>query len=66
MDWINEVIKEYVTKERIRTTPERTQALYDYFVQQGFDSVGLVCDALTADSNTQKILLPGGCFVFIH
>lgn len=54
--WIIDIIKEFIIKEHISTCPENIQALCKYFRQQGFDSVGLVCAALIADTKVLDIL----------
>lgn len=56
MDWVQDIIKEYIIKNQIRTTTEQIQKLADYYTAQGYNSVGLVCDALIADSETVAIL----------
>ena len=56
MDWIQYVILEYVTKNEIRTTEENVQRLKDYYINQGYDSLCVVCNALIADSKTLDIL----------
>ena len=56
MDWIQDIIKEYVVKNQIPTTTEQMQKLAEYYTSQGYNSVGLVCDALIADSETMAIL----------
>ena len=55
-NWMIEIIEEYVIKNQICTTAENIKALQDYFAEQGFDSVGLVCSALDADSKVLDIL----------
>lgn len=55
-NWMIDIIKEYVIKNQICTTAENIKALQDYFTEQRFDSVGLVCSALDADSKTRDIL----------
>ena len=56
MDWIQDIIKEYIVKNQIPTTTEQIQKLAEYYTEQGYNSVGLVCDALIADSGTMAIL----------
>ena len=56
MDWMQDIIKEYIIKNQIRTTTEQIQKLAEYYTEQGYASVGLVCDALIADSETMEIL----------
>lgn len=56
MDWMQDVIKEYVIKNQIPTTTEQIKKLAEYYTAQGYTSVGLVCDALIADSETLAIL----------
>ena len=56
MEWIKEIIKEYVAKNQIKTAERNTEQLYNYFVSQGYSSVYLVCNALIADSESMRIL----------
>jgi hypothetical protein len=56
MDWVRDIIKEYIIKNQIPTTTEQIQKLAEYYTEQGYASVGLVCDALIADSKTMEIL----------
>lgn len=56
MDWLQDVIREYVAKNEIRTTKENMQRLKDYYINQGYDSLYVVCNALIADSKTLEIL----------
>lgn len=56
MDWMQDIIKEYIIKNQIRTTTEQIKKLAEYYTAQGYNSVGLVCDALIADSETMAIL----------
>lgn len=56
MDWMQDIIKEYIIKNQIRTTTEQIQKLAEYYTEQGYNSVVLVCDALIADSETLAIL----------
>ena len=56
MDWMQYIIKEYIIKNQIRTTTEQIQKLVEYYTAQGYNSVGLVCYALIADSETMAIL----------
>lgn len=55
-NWITDIIKEYVIKNQICTNAENIKALQDYFTEQRFDSVGLVCSALDADRKVMEIL----------
>ena len=55
-NWVIDLIKEYVVKNQICTNAENIKALQDYFTEQRFDSVGLVCSALDADSKARDIL----------
>ena len=56
MDWMQDIIKEYIIKNQIRTTTVQIQKLAEYYTAQGYTSVGLVCNALVADSETMAIL----------
>lgn len=56
MDWIQDIIKEYIIKNQIRTTTEQIKKLAEYYTAQGYNSVGLVCDVLIADRETMEIL----------
>lgn len=56
MDWLQDVIREYVAKNEIRTTEENMKRLKDYYISQGYDSLYIVCNALIADSKTLEIL----------
>ena len=56
MDWLQDVIREYVAKNEIRTTEENMQRLKDYYISQGYDSLYVVCNALIADRKTIEIL----------
>lgn len=56
MDWVQDIIKEYIIKNQIPTTTEQIQKLAEYYTAQGYNSVSLVCDALVADSETLAIL----------
>ena len=56
MDWLQDVIREYVTKNEIRTTEENMQRLKDYYISQGYDGLYVACNALIADSKTLEIL----------
>lgn len=56
MDWVLDIIKEYIIKNQIRTTTEQIKKLAEYYTAQGYTSVGLVCDALIADRETVAIL----------
>jgi hypothetical protein len=56
MEWMIDIIKEYIVKNRIRTTSERIEKLQAYFIHQQYNTVGLVCDALIADSAAVNIL----------
>lgn len=56
MDWMQDIIKEYIIKNQIRTTTEQIKKLAEYYTAQGYNSVGLVCDALIADRETMEIL----------
>lgn len=55
MDWMQDIIKEYIVKNQIRTTTEQIKKLAEYYTAQSYNSVGLVCDALIADSETMAI-----------
>ena len=55
-NWVVDIIKEYVIKNQICTNAERIKALHDYLIEQGFDTVALVCSALDADSKALDIL----------
>ena len=55
-NWVVDIIKEYVIKNQICTNAERIKALHDYLIEQGFDTVALVCSALDADRKVMEIL----------
>ena len=55
-NWVVDIIKEYVIKNQICTNAENIKALQDYFTEQRFDTVALVCSALDADSKVWDIL----------
>lgn len=55
-NWVIDLIKEYVVKNQICTTAENIKALQDYFTENCFDSVGIVCSALDTDSKVRDIL----------
>ena len=60
MDWMHQVLIEYVIKNQIRTTKENIKAVCDYAEKQGYNaSIGLFCDALVADSEILAILERG-------
>lgn len=57
MEWIKDIIKEYVKAEQIATTEEKINELSEYYIKQGCgDSLGIVCASLYADSKTLTIL----------
>lgn len=56
MNFTEEIIKEYVIKNSISTTKENIDNLCEYFHNQGYNTIGLVCDALIADSIVTEIL----------
>lgn len=57
IDWVIDIIKQFVIVNQIRTTNENIIRLHDYYIAQGYaDSIGVVCDALIADSKTLEIL----------
>lgn len=56
MDWMQDIIKEYIIKNQIPTTTEQIQKLAEYYTAQGYNSIGLVCGALIADGETMAIL----------
>ena len=56
-EWIIDIIKQFVIVNQIRTTERNILLLYDYYIAQRYsESLGLVCDALIADSKTFEIL----------
>ena len=57
MDWMQEVLFEYVIKNQIKTNSENIKAVCEYAIKQGYNqSIGLFCDALLADSEIIAIL----------
>jgi hypothetical protein len=56
MNFTEDIIKEYVIKNSICTTKENIDNLCEYFQNQGYNTIGLVCDALIADSIATEIL----------
>ena len=57
MEWIKDIIKEYVKAEQITTTEEKIDELSEYYIKQGYgESLGIVCAALYADRKTMTIL----------
>ena len=60
MDWMQQVLFEYVIKNQIRTNKENIKAVCEYAIKQGYNqSIGLFCDALLADSEMLAILERG-------
>lgn len=56
-DWVIDIIKEYITKNQIKTTIEKINELHDYFISEGYDeSIGIVLASLYADSKVKEIL----------
>ena len=57
MDWMQQVLFEYIIKNQIRTNSENIKAVCEYAIKQGYNqSIGLFCDALLADSEIIAIL----------
>ena len=57
MEWMQQVLFEYVVKNQIRTNTENIKAVCEYAKKQGYaESIGLFCDALLADSKMLAIL----------
>jgi hypothetical protein len=57
MDWMQQVLFEYIIKNQIRTNSENIKAVCEYAIKQGYnESIDLFCDALLADSEMLAIL----------
>ena len=57
MDWMQEMLFEYVVKNQIRTNIENIKSVCEYAIKQGYNEIiGLFCDALLADSKMLAIL----------
>ena len=60
MEWMQQVLFEYIIKNQIRTKSENIKAVCEYAKNQGYaESIGLFCDALLADSKILQILESG-------
>ena len=60
MDWMQQILIEYVIKNQIRTNKDNIKAVCDYAEKQGYnESIGLFCDALLADCKILEILERG-------
>lgn len=58
MEWILEILKEYVKNKNINTTEEQIYQTCEYMLKQGYDcSIGVALEALVADSSIKQILL---------
>ena len=57
MDWILEILKEFVINKQIKTTEKRINITCEYMIEQGYDSsIGIVLDSLYADSKVIGLL----------
>ena len=60
MEWTEELIKKYITNNKIRTTSENIEKALLYANKQGYnESLSLFLNALLADSKLMDILKNG-------
>lgn len=58
MEWVYDILKEYVVKENIVTSYDRLDKVYEYMIDSGYGtSVEVVAFALVADSKIREMLV---------